>query len=63
MCPNTLSNEQKQGMKIAFDSPQKLEWVVREDPRLQAELNRAPKKGKEVSSQVVNKVVDRIKSL
>jgi hypothetical protein len=48
---------------VVLESPRQLEWVVKENPKLQAELNGIPKNGKKVSPQVVNKVVDRIKSL
>ena len=54
---------QKHGVDIVLEAPGKLEWIVREDPKLQAELNGLPKNGKKVSTRVVNKVVDRIKSL
>ena len=54
---------QKHGVDIVLEAPRKLEWIVREDPKLQAELNGLPKNGKKVSTRVVNKVVDRIKSL
>lgn len=57
------TNDHKKGVDVVIEAPRKLEWVVREDPKLQAELNGLPKNGKKVSSQVVNKVVDRIKSL
>jgi hypothetical protein len=57
------SNENKHGADIVLDAPVKLEWVVKEDPKLQAELNGLPKNGKKVSTRVVNRVVDRIKSL
>jgi hypothetical protein len=57
------SNDNKHGTDIVLDAPVKLEWVVKEDPKLQAELNGLPKNGKKVSTRVVNRVVDRIKSL
>jgi hypothetical protein len=57
------SKEQEAQFKIAFESPQKLDWIVREDPELQAELNDLSETSEEVSSQVVHKVLDRIKSL
>lgn len=63
MSRNIRSDEHKQELDILFDAPKKLEWVVREDPKLQAELNELPKNGKKVSTRVVNKVLDRIKSL
>jgi hypothetical protein len=57
------SNENKHGVDLVLEAPRKMEWVVREDPKLQAELNGLPKNGKKISTKVVNKVVDRIKSL
>jgi len=58
-----ITEEQKQGLDLAYESPQNLEWVVREDPELQAELNGLPNNVGELSSKLVNKVVDRIKNL
>ena len=63
MSANILQNERNQKFEIAFDSTKKMEWIVQENAELQAELNRPPKKGEELSSQVVHKVVDRIKDL
>ncbi|MCJ7716926.1 MAG: hypothetical protein MUO54_10475 [Anaerolineales bacterium] len=63
MSANILSNEREHEFELAFESPRELEWVVRENPKLQAELNGQPKNGKKVSSIVVHKVVDRIKDL
>jgi hypothetical protein len=57
------SNDHKHGAEMVLEAPRKMEWVVRKDPKLQAELNGLPKNGKKVSTKVVNKVVDRIKSL
>jgi hypothetical protein len=42
---------------------QKPDWIVRDNPRLQAELNQQSHKDGKLSSQIVNKVVDRIKDL
>jgi len=58
-----ITDEQKQVLDLAFDTPQNLDWVVREDPELQAELNGLPNNVEELSSKLVNKVVDRIKNL
>ncbi len=63
MSANILQNERDQKFKIAFNPTKKMEWIVRENAKLQAELNRLPKKGEELTSQVVHKVVDRIKDL
>jgi len=63
MSANILQNERDQSVDIAFKSPRRLDWVVRENPKLQAELNRQLDTGEELSSSVVNKVLDRIKEL
>ncbi|MEE9599234.1 MAG: hypothetical protein V3V66_02125 [Anaerolineales bacterium] len=63
MSANILSNEREHEFDLAFESPRKLEWVVRQNPKLQAELNGQPKIGMKLSSKIVNKVVDRIKDL
>lgn len=63
MTARTLSDELEQALDVVFDRKRRLEWVVREDPRLQAELNKLPRNGEKVSPKVVNKVLDRIKEL
>ncbi len=63
MTANILSNEREQVVDISLDSPRKIDWIVKEDPQLQAELNDLADQGKELSSKVVNKVVARIKKL
>ena len=63
MTANILQNERNQISDISFDSSRKIDWVVKEDPQLQAELNNLAGQGKELSSNVVNKVVNRIKDL
>jgi hypothetical protein len=63
MTANALQNEQEQVVDLSFNSPRKINWVVKENPQLQAELNGLAVEGKELSSKVVNKVVDRIKDL
>jgi len=63
MTANTLQNERDQVVDLSFNSPKKINWVVKEDPQLQDELNCFAGKGKELSSKVVNRVVDRIKDL
>ena len=63
MSANILQNERDQSVDIAFKSSRRLDWVVRENPKLQAELNRQLDTGEKLSSSVVNKVLDRIKEL
>ena len=63
MTANILQEERDHTLDLAYKRKKKLEWVVREDPKLQAELNKQDKNGEEISSKVVNKVLDRIKDL
>ena len=63
MTANTLQEERDRALNLAYKTKKSLEWVVREDPKLQAELNKHDKNGEEISSRVVNKVLDRIKDL
>ena len=63
MSRNTHQKNYEQKLVFLFETPRKLDWIVPEDPKLQAELNGLSENGKKVSPQVVNKVVDRIKSL
>ncbi|MCJ7733178.1 MAG: hypothetical protein MUP11_01395 [Anaerolineales bacterium] len=60
---NTISNDRDQALDIVYDVPRKLDWVVRENPKLQAELNSISGTTEELSSSVVNKVLKRIKDL
>lgn len=53
----------KQGVNTVFEPTHSLHWIVREDADLEAELNDQVEKSEEISTRVVNKVVDRIKSL
>ena len=63
MTARILPNEIDHAVDVVFKSKKRLEWVVREDPKLQAELNKLSETGEELSSKVVNKVLDRIKDL
>jgi len=63
MTARILPDELDQAVNVVFETKKRLEWVVREDPKLQAELNNLPDTGEELSSKVVNKVLDRIKDL
>jgi hypothetical protein len=58
-----LPSDRDRKRDLRFDTTPKLEWVVREDPKLQAELNGLPQKGQELSAKVVNKVLACIKDL
>ena len=63
MTARVLPDELDRAVDVVFDTKKRLKWVVREDPKLQAELNKLPDTSKELSSKVVNKVLDRIKDL
>lgn len=63
MTARILPSDLDQAVDVVFKSKKRLEWVVREDPKLQAELNKLPDTSEELSSKVVNKVLDRIKDL
>ena len=63
MTANTLQDDRDQALSLAYKSRKNLKWVVREDPKLQAELNKKPQPGEEIDTKVVNKVLDRIKDL
>jgi len=57
------TDDADQMMDVAFESRDQFDWVVQEDLQLQDELNQLLGTGKEISTAVVNKVVDRIKDL
>ena len=63
MSANFLPDDREQKRDLRFDTTPKLEWLVREDPKIQAELNGLSKKGQKLSPKVVNKVVACIKDL
>jgi hypothetical protein len=57
------TEETDQMLDVAFEPRDQFDWVVQEDLQLQDELNQLIGSGKEISSAVVNKVLDRIKDL
>ncbi|HDN04447.1 MAG TPA: hypothetical protein ENF27_00745 [Chloroflexi bacterium] len=63
MTARILPNELDHAVDFVFKSKKRLEWIVQENPELQAELNKLPETGEELSSKVVNKVLARIKDL
>jgi hypothetical protein len=63
MTVSILPDERDQAVDVVYEKSKRLDWVVREDPKLEAELNQLPDNGEELSSAVVNKVLDRIKDL
>lgn len=63
MTANILHEDRDPALNVAYKSRENLEWVVREDPKLQAELNKRSLPDEEINTKVVNKVLDRIKDL
>ena len=63
MSANILPENRDQSVDVVYEAPKRLEWVVRENQKLQDELNEQYSNGKKVSTRVVNKVLDRIKDL
>jgi len=63
MTTRVLSDDLDQALDVVFKPKKRLEWVVREDPKLQAELNKHLKTSDDLSPTVVNKVMARIKEL
>lgn len=63
MSARILQEDLDQAVDVVFETKKNLDWVVRQDPKLQAELNKLPKTGGKLSTKVVHKVLDRIKDL
>jgi hypothetical protein len=63
MAAKTYSESEDQMVEVAFEPRDQFDWVVQEDLQLQDELNQLLGKGEEISTKVVNKVLDRIKDL
>jgi hypothetical protein len=63
MDAKTYTEKTDQMVDVAFEPRDQFDWVVQEDLQLQDELNQLIGSGKEISSAVVNKVLDRIKDL
>ena len=63
MAANLYSEDSDQMLDVAFEPRDQFDWVVQEDLQLQEELNQLIGTGEEISSTVVNKVLDRIKDL
>lgn len=58
-----ITEERKVAVQTAFDSRSNLHWTVREDANLQRELNREGQAPDQLTSGLVNRVVDCIKDL
>ena len=63
MAAKLFPDDSDQMMDMAFEPREKFDWVVQEDLQLQDELNQLLDTGEEISTTVVNKVLDRIKDL
>ena len=63
MAAKYYSEDSDQMVEVAFESRDQFDWVVQEDLQLQDELNQLLGTGEEISTTVVNKVLDRIKDL
>ena len=50
-------------LQTRFESPGRLQWRVREDDQIQEELNRMKESPGDLTSGLVNRVVERIKEL
>jgi hypothetical protein len=63
MAAELYPDDSDQMVDVTFESRDQFDWVVQEDLQLQDELNQLLGTGKEISTAVVNKVLDRIKDL
>lgn len=63
MAAKVYSDDHDQVLDVAFEPRDQFDWVVQENLQLQEELNRLLGSGEEISTAVVNKVLDRIKDL
>ena len=63
MAANVYTDDSDQMVDVTFEPREQFDWVVQEDLQLQDELNQLISSGKEISTSVVNKVLDRIKDL
>lgn len=63
MAAKFYSEDSDQLVDVTFESRDQFDWVVQEDLQLQDELNQLLGTGEEISTTVVNKVLDRIRDL
>jgi len=63
MTARILQEDLDQEVDVVFEAKVGLEWIVQDNSKLQAELNKLSNTGEEISSKVVNKVLSRIKDL
>lgn len=63
MAAKYYPDDNDQIVDVSFEPRDQFDWVVQEDLQLQDELNQLLGTGEEISTAVVNKVLDRIKDL
>ena len=63
MAANSYQEDNNQMLDVAVEPREQFDWVVQEDLQLQDELNQLLGTGEEISTAVVNKVLDKIKDL
>lgn len=63
MVAKLYPDDSDQMVDVAFEPRDQFDWVVQDDLQLQDELNQLLKTGEEISTKVVNKVLNRIKDL
>ena len=63
MAAKSYTDNSDQMVDVAFEPRDQFDWVVQEDLQLQDELNQLLGTGEEISTTVVNKVLDRIRDL
>ena len=63
MAAKSYTDDSDQLVDVAFEPRDQFDWVVQEDLQLQDELNQLLGTGEEISTTVVNKVLDRIRDL
>lgn len=63
MAAKYYPDDNDQIVDVSFEPRDQFDWVVQEDLQLQDELNQLLGTGEEISTAVVNKVLDKIKDL
>ena len=63
MAANYYNDDSDQMVDVSFEPRDQFDWVVQEDLQLQDELNQLLGSGEEISTAVVNKVLERIRDL
>lgn len=63
MTASIFNNEHDRVLEVSMDTTRKMEWIVKDNPQLEAELNDLDEGTRKLSPQVVSKLLDRIKDL